>query len=308
LRFTNTVDALLSAARIWPVTVVRRGRDKQGDWIMMEAARDEARDAMTRAIGLDLPARQMERAFVEEIGEVDGETEFNIVDEPRLTRHEEQQSRWVIREAPLHGGGRRYIFQRVRGLAEPPQGRAFLRPVDLGGSYALLERRLKAIDALLDQPTMLRSMEAPGSTSRDTMEEFQEDASIVRLDDRKRQALRDIWRTQPIFALQGPPGTGKTALVEALVGHALTGDPSLQFAATAQANNTVDYLGLKLSKTGSGCLTTGHPLVVRLDEDEEHQSAAGPCASRGRAWHIPSGLGARTDGSAPHRPPPHRAW
>ena len=86
LRFTNTVDALLSAARIWPVAVVRRGRDRQGDWVMVEAARDDARDAMARALGLELPARQMERAFVEEIGEVDGETEFNIVDEPRVTR------------------------------------------------------------------------------------------------------------------------------------------------------------------------------------------------------------------------------
>ena len=113
------------------------------------------------------------------------------------------------------------------------------------------------------------------------MEEFQEDALVARLDDRKRQALRDIWRTQPMFALQGPPGTGKTALVEALVQRALAGDPSLQFAATAQANNTVDYLGLKLSKTANGGPTAGDLLVVRLDEEEEHQSPLAPARLAG---------------------------
>lgn len=278
LRFTNTTDALLSAARIWPVTVVRRGRggDYEGEWVVVEAAQDEARDRMARALGLEPTARQMERAFVDEIGEVDGETPFHIVDEPRLTRQEPQLGRWVVQATTLAGGARRYVFQRTGGDSDVPVGAAFLRPADLGGSYVLLERRLKAIEALRDQATMLRALEVPGSASRDTMEDFQEDASVASLDERKRQALHAIWRAQPIFALQGPPGTGKTAMAEALVRRGIEIDPSLQFVATAQANATTDSLGEKLSKAARNGAAADVPLVVRLDEDEEKQSALAP--------------------------------
>ncbi len=184
LRFTNTVDALLAAARIWPVTVVGHGKggDYDGDWVMVEAAEDEARDRMAHALGLEPAARQMERAFAEEIGDVDGETAFNIVEEPRLDGQEPQAGRWIIQKATLAGGARRYVFQRVAGDPGTPAGAAFLRPVDLAGSYVLLQRRLKAIEALRDQTVMLRALEVPGSASRDTMEQFEEDAFVARLD------------------------------------------------------------------------------------------------------------------------------
>ena len=278
LRFTNTVDALFASARIWPVKVAERGdgRRGRGDWVALEAERDEDRDVVAAALGLERPARQMERAFVEEIGEIDGETAFHIVDGPRLEKQNRQAGRWVFQLWHFSGGARRYVFERIGGSAELPQGLAYLRPADLSGSYVLLERRLKAIEALRDQSAMLCALETPGSTSRDTLEDLEEDAQTALLDGPKREALRAIWRAQPMFALQGPPGTGKTALVEALVRHALSKDASLQIVATAQANATVDSLGGKLSKACQRSSAPEAPMVVRLDEDEEDQSALSP--------------------------------
>jgi len=274
LRFTNTVDALLAAARIWPVRVVDSGGggDKRAEWVAVEALEDDDRDRMTTALGIDRPARQLERAFFDEIGEIDGETIFNLVDEPRLAAASANEGRWTIRNALLtRQGARRYVFQRVGGIAGIPEGDVYLRPADVGGSYFLLERRLRAIDGLRNQPAMLRAIHAPGSASRDTMETLSEDANIALLDEPKKKALREIWRSQPMYALQGPPGTGKTALVEAMVRRALEFDASLQFVATAQANGTVDGLGAKLSKAAVSARSTEAPLFVRLDEDDDDE-------------------------------------
>ena len=313
LRFTNTVDALLASVRIWPVKVVGHGsgRHGRGDWVALEAEQDDARDIVAVALGLERPARQMERAFVEEIGEIDGETAFHIVDGPRLERSDRQAGRWVFQRWYFHEGARRYAFERVGGSAELPDGTAYLRPADLSGSYVLLERRLKAIEALHDQSAMLCALEEPGSTSRDTLEKLREDDVIAFLDEPKRNALRAIWRAQPMFALQGPPGTGKTALVEALVRHALAADGSIQLVATAQANATVDYLGGKLAKALQEASLTDMPIVVRLDEDEDEQSGLSPLSlaqglaealaesalCRAAPPHIASRLEALRDGS-----------
>jgi hypothetical protein len=273
LRFSNTVDALLTAARIWPVKIVGggMGSGQNSEWVAVEALQDEGRDRMALALGLEPPARQLERAFFEEVGEVDGETTFNLVDEPKLL-NVVTDGKWVIKRALLtDDGARRYEFQRVGGVAPRPEGDVYLRPADVGGSFKLLERRLKAIESLRNQATMLRAIESPGSVSRDTMETLPEDASIALLDDPKKQALREIWRSQPMYALQGPPGTGKTALVEAMVRRALETDPSLQFVATAQANGTVDVLGAKLSKAALLGSIEGTPIIVRLDEDDEDE-------------------------------------
>jgi hypothetical protein len=292
LKFTNTIDALLAAARIWPITIVERRPARSGgeDCIVVEAAEDDGRDKMARSLGLETPAMQMVSAFVEEVGEIDGETIFEIADDPRLTRSNAQSGRWTFRATIIVDGARRYEFRRVGGAADALPVSAYLRPTDLSGSYRLLERRLKAIDSLRDQSTMLRALEAPGSVSRDTMEQVMTDASVARLDDTKQQALAAIWRAQPMFALQGPPGTGKTALVEAMVRQALRADPTLQFATTAQANTTVDNLGQKVSKGMQDGTTTDMPLVVRLDEDEQKQSALAP-------ERLAEGLSALLEGS-----------
>lgn len=268
LKFTNSVDALLTAACIWPVGVVDRGRDSQGDWVALQATPDLARDRMAMALSLEPPSRQMERTFFEDAAELDQATRFHLVEQPKVDKAAAEEAVWAFTEAQLVGGGRRYVFRRTGGQANIPTGAAFLRRTDIGGSAALLERRLKAIEGLREQATMLRAIEAPGSASRDTMEQLVEDDAIIRLDDRKRQALREIWRSQPLYALQGPPGTGKTALVEAMVRRALDLDPSLQLVATAQANDTVKALAAKLERATSHARAAPEPpLLVRLDDD-----------------------------------------
>lgn len=278
LRFTNTLDALMTATRIWPVEVVGFGAPETGDegCVIIEAAEDLDRDEMALALGLETPAQQMLSAFVNEIGEVDGETAFHLTKDARFVQVRGNTAKWLFRKTEIVEGARRYVFERVGGKAETSTGLAYLRPADLGGSYMLLERRLEAIQALREQSAMLLALESPGSSSRDTMEVQREDGVTQHLDDRKKKALAAIFRTQPMFALQGPPGTGKTALVEAMVVQALSDDPSLQFVATAQANSTVDNLGRKLATALQKGNAVTDPMVVRLDEDEEKLSVLAP--------------------------------
>ena len=278
LKFTNTVDALLATVRIWPVAIVGRRTAADGgeDCVVLEAKSEAARDKLARSLGLAPSAERMHEAFVEEIGEIDGETAFHIDDEPRLRRGGAGASKWLFRRALIFEGRRRYEFQRSGGSADPSLGPAYLRPADLGGSYALLERRAAAIEALGEQSAMLRALEAPGSASRDTMERVPAGIARFELDEKKLRALEAIFRAQPMFALQGPPGTGKTSLVEAMVLAALGEDPSLQFAATAQANATVENLGHKLLDAARRAPGGDLPLVVRLDQDAEKETALGP--------------------------------
>lgn len=281
LRFTNTIDALLVSATIWPVEILRVGRlrDGQRPCVQLRPSPDDRRDRLATALGLETPARQMERAFFEEIGEVDGETRFHLLDESHLSRTGSHEAQWVIHSTAIGpDGGRVYTFEQVGGMTRPPSGTAYLRPAGLGGSYSLLERRLTAIEALRDQTAMLRAVESPGSVLRDTMEILPEDQGIADLDEAKQKALRDIWRCQPLFALQGPPGTGKTTLVETLLRRALESDASLQIAATAQSNATVDGLGVKLAKSLASGRFEEPPLVIRMDEDDEEtgRSVASP--------------------------------
>ena len=283
LRFTNTVDALLVTAGIWPVEILQAGRlrGSQRPFVQLRASPDEQRDHLAVMLGLETPARQMEKAFFEEIGEIDGETRFHLLDEAHLSRTGSHETKWAIYSTAIGAdGGRTYTFEQVGGMTRPPQGMAYLRPAGLGGSYSLLERRLTAIEALRDQTVMLQAIEAPGLVHRDTMEILPEDEGTAKLDEAKQAALRNIWRCQPLFALQGPPGTGKTTLVETLLRRALETDGSLQIAATAQSNATVDGLGAKLSKTLAGGRFEEQPLVIRMDEDDEddERSATSPVA------------------------------
>lgn len=269
LKFTNHIDALATAARVWPVTIVERRVTPSEEWIAVDAREEEDRDAMATALGIEVPARQMLAAFFDEIGPIDADTRFHLLEGGRLKKAPRETATWTIMKAELTpAGGRRYWFRLDEGHNDVGEGPAYLRAEDLGGSIKLQERRLAAIEALRHQRIMLCAIEEPGSVSRDTMERLNEaDPDVARLDDSKRKALREIWHSQPLYALQGPPGTGKTALIETMIPYGLRLDRSMQFLATAQANETVDGLGAKLAKKiGKGDRKAEAPLIVRLDD------------------------------------------
>jgi hypothetical protein len=271
LKFTNHVDGLLTAARMWPVTVVNRRVTASEELVAVDARADDDRDAMAAALGIDTPARQMELAFFDEIGAIDADTRFHLLEDGRLMRAPRENATWTfVRPELTREGGRRYWFRLEEGHNAVREGRAYLRAADVDGSIKLQERRLVAIEALRHQRAMLCAIEAPGSISRHTLERLDEThPDVARLDNTKRKALREIRRSQPLYALQGPPGTGKTALIETMIPYELGLDPSMQFLATAQANETVDGLGAKLAKKiGKPAFKGEEPILVRLDDQD----------------------------------------
>jgi hypothetical protein len=150
-------------------------------------------------------------------------------------------------------------------LSKPPTD-GFLRCFDMFGQISLLRRRERAIDRLRNHSYLLKAFRTPGLVYIDTGDlALPVPIDEGTIDEAKRHALRNIWRTRPIFALQGPPGTGKTTLVAHLLGQIFADDPVAQVLVTAQAHSAVDVLRDKVSrdifKDSSG---SSQPLAIRL--------------------------------------------
>ena len=142
----------------------------------------------------------------------------------------------------------------------------------------LIDRRKKAIERLREHTYLLQALELPDTRfidSGDSTALVNIDPS--RVDDAKQEALRNIWRTRPVFTLQGPPGTGKTTLVAHLLGAILKDDPVAQILVTAQAHSAVNVLKNKVTEEiFRGAAEDELPLSIRLSkkgdpEDKEHK-------------------------------------
>ena len=115
---------------------------------------------------------------------------------------------------------------------------------------ALIDRREDAIDLVGTHTFLQRALVLPDTVYMDT---GIDDLPLplpeeTKFDHAKRDALKQIWRTRPIYYLQGPPGTGKTTLVAQLLRQIYEDDPSCQVLLTAQAHSAVDHLRDEVSK------------------------------------------------------------
>src|SRR6266849_5343782 len=112
----------------------------------------------------------------------------------------------------------------------------------------LIQRRKRAIERLRQHTYLLQALQSPSYFYIDTgASALPLPIDPTKVDDAKREALENIWRTRPIFALQGPPGTGKTTLVANLLGQIFHDDSVAQVLVTAQAHSAVDVLREKVS-------------------------------------------------------------
>jgi hypothetical protein len=151
-------------------------------------------------------------------------------------------------------------------LPKPPSD-GFLRCFEMFGQISLVRRRQRAIDRLRNHGYLLKALRTPGLVYIDTGDSVLPVAVEEKtIDEAKRHALHNIWRTRPIFALQGPPGTGKTTLVAHLLGQIFADDPVAQVLVTAQAHSAVDVLRDKVSRDifREGAYENNQPLAIRL--------------------------------------------
>lgn len=266
LKFTNYLDALIAAVRVWRVDFVGQSKDER--YLYVRAADDPDRDDLATKLLGHTPAEQMHMAFVNGFGDITSETEFILTDAHMLQRLSgKERTRWRYRRHRMHDDGRIYEFEATIPVKVDPRRAHYLKRADSSGTIELLERRLTSIEGLWEQQLMLRALESPARFFRDTHDDVGTSKLIEDLDDSKKAAIKQAWRAQPFFLIQGPPGTGKTKLVEALVHKALTDDPSLQFLVTAQANATVDDIGGKIHKILQTIQPgSKQPMAVRLDD------------------------------------------
>jgi serine/threonine protein kinase len=276
-RVTNQLDAVLTAAQIWPVEVVNSDLSAGRVRVEVTPVIEPAREELAQHLDLSPPAYQMQAVFSKD--EVQdhraAEAEYVLQDEGVLGRGDRDSNvSWRFDSVADRPTGKLYVFTHEDASGYCPTGKAYLSPRDLSGSSAQLRRRHRAIEGLHNHATLLSAIADPGRTKRDTNEDPGGAPSINRLDDSKQAALKGIWRSQPIFTLQGPPGTGKTELIRALVGRLLEVDPAQQILITAHSHDAVDHIRNKLGDRFGTPDPLGPTVLVRLDDDGEYGAAA----------------------------------
>ncbi len=151
----------------------------------------------------------------------------------------------------------------IDGNPVPEEG--FIRPFEQFGQAALMTRRNRAIQRLQRHGYLLRALRSPEHVYIDNEVNELPAAVDPSLDRSKVRALKQIWRSRPIFVLQGPPGTGKTTLVSHLLKQIFEDDPVAQVLISAQAHAAVDVLRDKVSRDifPEGAKGTS-PIQIRL--------------------------------------------
>jgi hypothetical protein len=156
--------------------------------------------------------------------------------------------------------------------------RGFARAFGMFWQMPLIDRRKKAIERLREHTYLLQALELPDTRFIDSGESSALGGiDPARVDNAKQEALRNIWRTRPVFTLQGPPGTGKTTLVAHLLGAIFKDDPVAQILVTAQAHSAVNVLKKKVTdEVFRGADEEHLPLSIRLSkkgnpEEEDYQ-------------------------------------
>ena len=276
-RVTNQIDLLMRDAEIFAYVVIEsRSVDGAEELQLREVERERAVapfasvfNGLTEFLKEELEARDGELVYLGDEDALD------------LAREVPRTEFWAVTELNSSSGVVKLRRPKRAGQETAPK-RGYLRAFGLFGQMSLIRRRKRAIDRLGGHAYLLRSLQQPDFTFLDTGASLPLDIDPAKIDSAKREAMQNIWRTRPIFALQGPPGTGKTTLVASLLAQVFEDDPVAQVLVTAQAHAAVDVLREKVREEFAH--KKNQPLSVRLrrtkgdttsDQDYVEQVAIG---------------------------------
>lgn len=266
-RVTNQIELLFRDAEIFAYRLVSTTfKDGKQEIVIEEATRERQVSASAVIPGglLEFLGRQL----VEKKDDGDlvylGPEEGLII--PGKDRATEFWKIDVIDEEKEQIRLNRFALQEKR---IPREG--FLRAFEMFGQTKLIQRRRRAIDRLRQHTYLLQALQTPSFFYVDTGETSMPlEIDPGKVDEAKRTALLNIWRTRPVFALQGPPGTGKTTLVANLLGQIFSDDPVAQVLVTAQAHAAVDVLKKKVTtEIFQNINEEDRPLAIRLPRAKE---------------------------------------
>jgi serine/threonine protein kinase/KaiC/GvpD/RAD55 family RecA-like ATPase len=273
-RVTNQIELLFRDAEVFAYQIIRDQSSELVQQIVIEEiarARPVFRHAKIQGGLLGFLKSQIEEqkkgVHLVYLGPQESLFIGRDVDEPEF---------WTIKE--IDDEQRQISLERTGvGFPKPPT-RGYVRAFGMFGQLPLIDRRKNAIEKLGEHTYLLQALQLPDTRFIDSGDASAlSDIDPSKVDAAKQEALRNIWRTRPLFTLQGPPGTGKTTLVAHLLGAILKDDPVAQILVTAQAHSAVDVLKNKVTdEIFQDDKEDNLPLALRLSkkgnrEEDEHK-------------------------------------
>jgi AAA domain-containing protein/protein kinase-like protein len=144
-------------------------------------------------------------------------------------------------------------------IAVPQEG--WLRLQGDVGTEASLRRQREAATEFLEARGLLGQLHAP-KTIKGLRHRWRNAGSDLR--GGADQIVKDMLVSQPFFALHGPPGTGKTTVVAHAVEAFLNDEGSARVLVSAQSNNALDNLALRIIDRLSLESDDGDVLAIRV--------------------------------------------
>jgi hypothetical protein len=286
----QAVEAVGRSLDALPIEIIASNRVSSGCRLIVRAKPDNDRDAIARALSLPDTAEALRRILTEEQRE--GEEGWALSPSAALGGSQWGNEHATFVREVTHQGVLGYEFDVDEEVdrAHP----LFLRSRQDSGSQQVIGRRLRAIQALAEQPGFADFLADPWSARRSVPGYLDEDAAFSELDEAKQEALRRFSTTAPAHLVVGPPGVGKTRLATEVVRRSLAAQGSTRLFLTAQGHDALDNLHAAVRKAVSG-LGSAAPMIVRAasearpdraDDASQHVSdilrrmAASPALSR----------------------------
>lgn len=253
----SLLEMAYAAANIFPVEVLPGSADKRGDLhlLRVKPRHDQRRADLSKALKLEAPALRLVRML--EADDVSGDTGWTLVASGSLGESE-KDTEWKF-VAMLEEEGQQVI--QFEGPEETAlDGQVFLAPTGQAGEVVQFKRRVKALRTLAQHSELLKMLVDPRRRIDDTHDPLIEDQAFKDLDASKRDALKEILSTVPLFLLQGPPGVGKTFLVADIVRRRFDDEPTTRLLLSAQSNAAIDHLMKEVQAVFNG---PNLPIMVR---------------------------------------------
>ncbi len=293
LVLVQVVEAVYRGLDALPVEILEVLNDTSHPTVVIRAKSNNDRDTDARVLNLPQTAEAMRRILVEEHRA--GEEGWTLGTTSALGAPLQGDTHAAFIREVMHHGRVAYEFRLDEALDR--QNRLILRPRQESGTQQVVQRRLKAIRALAEQPELADFLLDPWVARKSAESDLEEDEVLAKLDMAKREALERFSSTSPAHFVVGPPGVGKTTLATEVVRRRLAKGGATRLFLTAQGHDALDNLQASVERTVQA-MSSYRPIIVRAPSERRLRGAGDPRS------HVAELLGCLVASPAVARLPP----